>query len=386
MKNITRLLTTLILSIGLLFGFVYLKENKTYMGYIRQNNIIINESSLKYDKDFRVNKLRKNNNSYYFEKLSNEEKELYIKLANTIKDFDNSFVVEKENFKEKDFQESLGKVVNYFLNDHPEVFYLNSEYKYNEYESLFRHEYIVTISYLYKDKNEIINEIEELDKKMNDILEKIKYTDEYEIELAIHDYIIQNAVYDYNKKDENIHNIYGALITKKAVCDGFSKALNILLERKNIDSLMVIGSLENQPHAWSLVKLDENYYHTDITSDISVNKADNIIIHTYLNRTTEDIKKTHKIAEEEILPKSELDNKNYYIKNNLVIDSDKNVSSQLKKIASQSRNKDIIEFQVKDMENIKSKLVEVLGNIPQFRQKRQINYYQIFDTIILKNT
>ena len=385
MKKIGNLLLALVLSIALFFGVLYYKENKSYIGYIKNNNIVINNSNEKYDENYRINKLRRNNNSIYYQSLNEDEKKMYVKLANTIKNLDNSFVVSKEDFK-GDFSTSLGKVVNYFLNDHPEVFYLSSEYKYNEYDSVFKHEYIVTISYLTDDKNKINEQIETLDNKINSIVSNVKSTDEYEIELQLHDYIAKNIVYDYDKKNENIHNVYGGLISKKAVCDGISKSLSLLLERKNIDSYIVVGKIENQPHAWTMVKLNDNYYHTDLTADISVSKSDNIIVHTYLNRVVEDIKKTHHIEDEEVLPKTSKDDLNYYVKNDFIIQKNDNFENKLSNIIYKNRNNDVIEFKVNNMVEAKNMLVNVLSKRPEFRGKNRITYYEIFDTIIIKNT
>ncbi|MEQ8197793.1 MAG: transglutaminase domain-containing protein [Clostridiaceae bacterium] len=88
----------------------------------------------------------------------------------------------------------------------------------------------------------------------------------------MHDYIINNTEYDYknykNKTIPNDDNIaYGVLVNKTAICGGYSEAMYRLLTAAGIESKVVFGDSEGEGHAWNMVKLNENYYHVDVTFD-----------------------------------------------------------------------------------------------------------------------
>ena len=93
------------------------------------------------------------------------------------------------------------------------------------------------------------------------------YSD-FEKALYLHDYLIYNTSYDYdNYVKDNIpdvsHTAYGPLINKVGVCDGYAKAYSILLRLVNIDSFVVTS--DYMCHAWSLAKIDNEWYHVDPT-------------------------------------------------------------------------------------------------------------------------
>jgi len=58
---------------------------------------------------------------------------------------------------------------------------------------------------------------------------------------------------------------YSALVNGVTVCQGFSLAYNYLLDQVGIDAYYVIN--DTQKHGWSMVELDGNYYHVDLTWD-----------------------------------------------------------------------------------------------------------------------
>ncbi len=103
-------------------------------------------------------------------------------------------------------------------------------------------------------------------------------TDE-EKALVLHDYIIDNVTYNLEYSETNIeqktdeqwrnHTAYGALVNNLAVCQGYTLAYNMLLNRVGIEAKFVSSSKLN--HGWSLVKLGNNWYHADTTHDDPTN-------------------------------------------------------------------------------------------------------------------
>lgn len=69
---------------------------------------------------------------------------------------------------------------------------------------------------------------------------------EYEKELALHDYLIENCKYDrrsYENKEipQESFNAYGALCLGTAVCEGYAEAMKLLLNRAGVECHIVTG-------------------------------------------------------------------------------------------------------------------------------------------------
>lgn len=116
---------------------------------------------------------------------------------------------------------------------------------------------------------------------------------DYEKELAIHDYIVNNTKYD----EENVrkgtvppesYTAYGVLVKGRGVCEGYSRAMKKLLDMVNIESEIVSGLGRGRGHAWNIVKIGGEYYHTDVTWDDPVTvDGRNVLGHDYFNLTDE---------------------------------------------------------------------------------------------------
>lgn len=57
--------------------------------------------------------------------------------------------------------------------------------------------------------------------------------------------------------------VYGALVDRLGVCQGFAQTYDYLCKRAGLFSLVVSGSTASGNHAWNIVKLDDDYYHVD---------------------------------------------------------------------------------------------------------------------------
>ena len=96
--------------------------------------------------------------------------------------------------------------------------------------------------------------------------------------LAIHDYLILNAKYDYANFLNNTlpyisHTAYGILALDVGVCDGYALAFKELMTRLGIPTIKVMSV--TMGHAWNLVKLGGKWYHVDVSSDDPIFAAAN---------------------------------------------------------------------------------------------------------------
>ena len=130
---------------------------------------------------------------------------------------------------------------------------------------------------IYKEAVSVLNSI--INDEMND-LQKIT---------AIHDWIVTNVVYDTKLLDLATSDavtteepikykgfyLEGALLEKKAVCDGKTKLFTLLAGIEGYETIRVTGELRNpdpkkpetEDHAWSKIKLNGKWYIVDITND-----------------------------------------------------------------------------------------------------------------------
>lgn len=105
---------------------------------------------------------------------------------------------------------------------------------------------------------------------------------------AIHDYIIDNSVYD-EQRANNLYNDYqgefssniatGPLLQGHGICSGYTDAMALFLDKMNIPNYKI--SSEN--HIWNLVYINNKWLHLDLTWDDPVinNGEISTIDHTY---------------------------------------------------------------------------------------------------------
>lgn len=283
--------------------------------------------------------------NYYYKTLNKEEKIVYAKLDKAVNKKANNVKIGINNV----LQDNINKAITAYFYDNPELFYLSNSYEVKSKE-LFGYKY-TSIDLSYTDNNKQISLKEEkLNNELDSIINKVikaGMTD-YEKELAIHDELIKHINYYNFSKIENIpdikHTAYGAIIENEAVCDGYSKAFKLLLEKVGIESIIISGKIGDIPHAWNLVNINGDYYHVDVTSD-TINKDNKkYVSHTYFNLTDNEIIKTHVLDNKYSLPKCSSDIYNYYKKENLELKYSDNVYIKLKQIIQNNKSHETLEF------------------------------------------
>ena len=133
--------------------------------------------------------------------------------------------------------------------------------------------------------------------KCRQILKKLKGKTDYEKEKWIHDYLVRNIAYGYPDDDRDTDGdaftTYGALVRGKCVCNGYSEAMKLLCDLSGIDCKMITGTAGGENHAWNLVKLDDQWYHTDVTWDDPSPDVKGRVLYTYFNVEETAIDKSH---------------------------------------------------------------------------------------------
>lgn len=123
----------------------------------------------------------------------------------------------------------------------------------------------------FKNEDDVNNAISQIENEKNIIESKLYGSIENQIKI-VHDYLIDNLDYDSTISEPNIYNIYGALVNKKTVCEGYARSFKYIMDDLNIPCMIVCGigvnsANETENHAWNYVRLDRNWYAIDVTWD-----------------------------------------------------------------------------------------------------------------------
>ena len=170
-----------------------------------------------------------------------------------------------------------------YIYDNPDIFYLEPSKMYLNTEKITRGNEVTynvyinqgdEVNYLTKEfssKEAVDNAINKLENIKNNIITSRTGNIIDDIKL-VHDYLIDNIEYDTTLSNSNIYDIYGALINKKCVCEGYARAFKYILDDMNIPCILVIGRAtnsegKNENHAWNYVMIDNKWYGVDTTWD-----------------------------------------------------------------------------------------------------------------------
>ncbi len=165
--------------------------------------------------------------------------------------------------------------INNFV--HPYNSFSNIETEYNSYGK-------VTIKLKHTYSKNQINEINTKVKEIENELFKDKKLSDVEKINLIHDYIINNTVYDSDRSDLNITKYksdiaYGPLFEGYAICGGYSDLMAIFLTNLKIKNYKV----STDKHVWNVALINGNWLHLDLTWDDPItNDGSNIIDHKFL--------------------------------------------------------------------------------------------------------
>ncbi|MHB8064867.1 MAG: transglutaminase domain-containing protein [Ruminiclostridium sp.] len=83
--------------------------------------------------------------------------------------------------------------------------------------------------------------------------------------------LCEETVYDYAFPQVSMRQflddsgVYGALVNRLSVCQGFAQTYDYLCKCAGLFSLVVSGNTSSGDHAWNIIKLDDGYYHVDTT-------------------------------------------------------------------------------------------------------------------------
>lgn len=158
--------------------------------------------------------------------------------------------------------DQAGKLFAEIVNSTPEFFYLSSgiKFSYNKTTGIVSEitfEYTMTKSEIAEARRFFFEQIEAIiSKKPSDI------TKEVDIALWFHDYVCLNFAYDADLK---VSDVYNFLKGGKGICQAYVLLYMELLTKAGISCSYVTST--QMKHIWNIVKIDDKWYHVDLTWD-----------------------------------------------------------------------------------------------------------------------
>lgn len=264
----------LIVGVFILFGIILWNEFADWETSVQPENVktVISENKNVIDKTIKApeilenpfNEIKDGNTNRSEVDYSNItiNKYFYNQLEEYSQTIYKAFETNKENMKtgtykvelgnsftsllnESNGQERLGKyyqsAIEAYTYDNPDVFYLSPNKMYLNIETTTRGNSVTYNVYInsgneanylideFSSKEQIDNAINKIEQVRNQILKNRK-SNTYDTIKMVHDYLIENVEYDTTISKENIYNIYGAMINKQAVCEGYARSFKYLMD------------------------------------------------------------------------------------------------------------------------------------------------------------
>lgn len=214
----------------------------------------------------------------YYHMLSGKMQHMYRQIYANALECRTSFApVEEVNTAQ------LKNVFEAVYNDHPELFWLDTEYacKYRAGGQCVE----VTLSYNQTAQNlaQAKSEFEAAAKVIVDGASSLESDEEKE--KYVHDALVEKA--DYARSAAMNQSAYSALVDGGTVCAGYSRAFQYLLQQLGIPCYYCTG-YSGEDHAWNIVKIDGAYYNVDVTWDDTDPST-----YDYFNKSDADFVGTH---------------------------------------------------------------------------------------------
>ena len=225
-------------------------------------------------------------NKYFYNQLNDTSKKIYKTIVNNIDSFKSGYGIIKFDINDGGVEDNFQSAWDAFELDNPQIFYIETKkigLITKTTKSIFGN---VSYTYQLQPKDEgnyfgdfwkteldVQRSINQVDTIVDEVVNVAKTkTTQYEKIKYVHNYIVDNAHYD-ELNGINDNNVYGLLVEKAAVCEGYAKAFKMILDRMNIPCVIVYGNgisddNSSEYHAWCYVKMeDNNWYAVDPTWD-----------------------------------------------------------------------------------------------------------------------
>lgn len=253
-------------------------------------------------------------NTYFSATLSENEKSIYNRIYKGVLNHKDIIPV---GFTNEEETQRLFEIYEMVLAEHPELFWVQRTVSYNSSGYL-------SIKYTLTKEQAVI------EARADEFLSGLNGTP-YEKSVAIFDWVVKSCEYDFDRVDEagkypSISNIDGVLLDGKAICGGYARAYQYLLQKAGIGALYITGETKVEEkwigHAWTCQQIGDKYYYSDPTWCDCFEKEtiNGLVSHMFFCVSETEISKTHKANEKYAGIATNDSNASYYKINGLYFD------------------------------------------------------------------
>lgn len=327
---------------------------------------------------------------YYYNNLNSEQKQAYIMMHSMFNNFTESrrFEIAEDELKD---------IFMAVLYDNSEIFWVSVNYRFVDYGN--------SIEFLpeYRNREDCRKISDELNKKVKEIVKGAEYlSTDYEKELYFHNYICENVLYDESSMVESGGHgdtAYSALLEGKSICEGYSRAMQLLLDGAGIKNYLAVGDGVSEdgtePHMWNIVEIDGENYHLDVTWDDTFDETE--YGYLYFNVNDQIISRDHISLKPRNNSCVSL-GRNYFVMNNLYVDDFKNFDELVAPVSQSLKNNNNtveilfsnepqFEKAMKYLENENHAFFDFISDSVELSkknlQKDEIEYYTIDESFYL---
>lgn len=260
---------------------------------------------------------------YYFKLLSEDEQRIYRQMLNGIRERQNEFYLTSAD------EDVISKVYHALLKDHPELFWVhNREEVYTtSYKGTDYCRFSPGYTYTEQEISEILTEMQNAVNEVN--AEITQNASDYDKVKMIYTYLIDHTEYEASDDDQNIAGVFWK---KKAVCAGYARAVQYLLEQLGIPCIYVEGSARDsdEGHAWNIVKINGQYYYVDATNGDQPSfleggavqlEEHKTVIYDYLCPFPQEYEQVYTASDEFPVPECMAADLNFYVLNQACFDT-----------------------------------------------------------------
>ena len=213
------------------------------------NNTNVDYSSVTVDKYF-YNQLEEPSKTIYKALESNKENmksgTYRIELGNSFSDILNTTNGQDEL---GDYYQSAIEAYTY---DNPDIFYLSPNKMYLNIETITSSGGVSYNVYInngnennyftdeFSSQTQVESAISQVEQVKNSIVSR-RTGNTYEDIKMVHDYLVDSMEYDTTISRNNIYDVYGALVNKVAVCEGYARSFKYILDEMGIPCVLVIN-------------------------------------------------------------------------------------------------------------------------------------------------
>lgn len=233
----------------------------------------------------------------YLHLTTQTEKTLYLLIADNVnqvalqKNSSGYYPIGQISLSDNLSEAQIRVALMAYMDDNPQVFWLAGAYSYGYQGSR-------TILQLYSvySPDQCNAAVQRLNSSVSSVMNAMPSgLNQFDREEYIFNYIVNHCTYNNAAANDNsiwqAFTSYGTLVDGTAVCEGYSRAMQLLSSYAGINSSLIRGSSDGVGHMWNAVLINGAWYHLDVTW------SDNtILIYNYYNVDDSVIRQTHSVG------------------------------------------------------------------------------------------